>query len=165
MWETHELGEHLREVARRTTEGSARFASPEWGYLAGLWHDLGKYQPEFQKYIRSVSGFDAHIETATGRVKRAIAGFIHAVFCILQLPADLFELRRSCAPFVDPKKMGLEVFSMSNGGLSGGPPPWDTVIHDPIPCMYPRIISIENMNERTEHHMLFHAHSANANVD
>ncbi|AJP48978.1 hypothetical protein PG1C_12195 [Rugosibacter aromaticivorans] len=80
VWETHELGEHLREVARRTTEGSACFALSEWGHLAGLWHDLGKYQPEFQNYIRSVSGFDAHIETAPGRVKHAIAGFIHAVF-------------------------------------------------------------------------------------
>lgn len=77
VWETHELGEHLREVARRTTEGSACFALSEWGHLAGLWHDLGKYQPEFQNYIRSVSGFDAHIETAPGRVKHAIAGAIH----------------------------------------------------------------------------------------
>ena len=50
----------------------------EWGRLAGLWHDLGKYQPDFQKYIRSASGFDAHIETAPGKVKHAIAGAIHA---------------------------------------------------------------------------------------
>ncbi|CAB1368239.1 conserved protein of unknown function [Denitratisoma oestradiolicum] len=42
---------------------------------AGLWHDLGKYQTEFQQYIRSASGFDAHIETAPGKVKHAIAGF------------------------------------------------------------------------------------------
>lgn len=38
-------------------------------------------------------------------------------------------------------------------------------VHDPIPCLNPRIISIENMNERmerAERHMLFHAHSANA---
>ncbi|MGB4765444.1 MAG: CRISPR-associated helicase Cas3' [Rugosibacter sp.] len=77
-WETHELAEHLREVARRTAEGSACFSPFEWGHLAGLWHDLGKYQPEFQKYIRSASGFDAHIETVPGRVKHAIAGAIHA---------------------------------------------------------------------------------------
>lgn len=77
-WETHELAEHLREVARRTAEGSACFSPFEWGHLAGLWHDLGKYQPEFQKYIRSASGFDAHIETVPGRVKHAIVGAIHA---------------------------------------------------------------------------------------
>ena len=82
-WETHELREHLREVARRTAQGSACFSPFEWGHLAGLWHDLGKYQQSFQKYIRSASGFDAHIETAPGRVKHAIADFIHAVFCIL----------------------------------------------------------------------------------
>lgn len=78
-WETHELQEHLREVARRTAEASAYFSPFEWGYLAGLWHDLGKYQAAFQKHIRSSSGFDAHIETAPGRVKHAIAGAIHAV--------------------------------------------------------------------------------------
>ena len=78
-WETHGLEDHLREVGRRTADGSACFSPFEWGHLAGLWHDLGKYQPEFQKYIRSASGLDAHIETAPGRIKHAIAGAIHAV--------------------------------------------------------------------------------------
>lgn len=77
-WDTHELDEHLRQVAGLTVEASVAFAPPEWGHLAGLWHDLGKYQAAFQTYIRSASGFDAHIETAPGKVKHAIAGAIHA---------------------------------------------------------------------------------------
>ncbi|MDA1018033.1 MAG: CRISPR-associated endonuclease Cas3'', partial [Planctomycetota bacterium] len=28
------------------------FRAKEWGQLAGLWHDLGKYRPEFQERIR-----------------------------------------------------------------------------------------------------------------
>lgn len=58
-WIPHDLALHLRAVARRAGEFAAPFSSSEWGWLAGLWHDLGKYQPEFQKYIRSASGFDA----------------------------------------------------------------------------------------------------------
>lgn len=77
-WISHDLASHLRETARRAGEFAAPFASSNWGRLAGLWHDLGKYQPDFQRYIRSASGFDAHIETAPGKVKHAIAGAIHA---------------------------------------------------------------------------------------
>ena len=61
----HLLDEHLRRVA----ELAAFFTSAhwrDWAYLAGLWHDLGKYRPGFQKYIRSANGIEAHIE---GRVK------------------------------------------------------------------------------------------------
>ncbi len=34
-------------------------AAGEWGYLAGLWHDLGKFAPEWQEYLKSKS--DPHI--------------------------------------------------------------------------------------------------------
>ncbi len=34
---------------------AAAFGSGEWGRLAGLWHDLGKYQPEFQRRLRGES--------------------------------------------------------------------------------------------------------------
>jgi len=77
-WDRHPLEAHLLSVSSIAGGFAAVFTSAEWGRLAGLWHDLGKYQPEFQEYIRSASGFDAHIETAPGRVKHAIAGAIHA---------------------------------------------------------------------------------------
>lgn len=80
-WREHALDEHLHEVARRAGEAARVFNSGDWARLAGLWHDLGKYREKFQKYIKSVSGYDAeaHIENAPGRVDHSTAGAIHAV--------------------------------------------------------------------------------------
>lgn len=49
-WEP--LDEHLAQVAELAAQFAAAFGSAEWGRLAGLWHDLGKYRPEFQRRIR-----------------------------------------------------------------------------------------------------------------
>lgn len=77
-WEIHFLKEHLFDVAKLAGEFATHFDSAEWASLAGLWHDLGKYSTEFQQYIKSVSGYDAHIE-APGRVDHSTAGAIHAI--------------------------------------------------------------------------------------
>jgi len=50
QWEPLET--HLEEVASLAAELTAAFGSEAWGYLAGLWHDLGKYRPEFQARLR-----------------------------------------------------------------------------------------------------------------
>ena len=47
-----ELENHLQGVASKSAQFAKAFSSQEWGYLAGLWHDLGKYQPEFQARLR-----------------------------------------------------------------------------------------------------------------
>jgi CRISPR-associated endonuclease/helicase Cas3 len=58
---------------------SAEFYAEEWGKLAGLWHDLGKYSDDFQLYIRNSSGYEAHLApTAPKRVNHASAGALHA---------------------------------------------------------------------------------------
>jgi CRISPR-associated endonuclease/helicase Cas3 len=78
----HRLREHLVDVA----SGAARFAEPlrsqPWAHLAGLWHDLGKYRPGFQQYIRQVNGSEAHIEgkLPSGSDKtHSAAGALHAL--------------------------------------------------------------------------------------
>ena len=43
-WEP--LERHLQEVAKLAGEFADAFGATEWGYLAGLWHDLGKYWRE-----------------------------------------------------------------------------------------------------------------------
>jgi CRISPR-associated endonuclease/helicase Cas3 len=50
--ENHPLGEHLRAVALLASQFAAPFGSSDWAELAGLWHDLGKYQPDFQRRLR-----------------------------------------------------------------------------------------------------------------
>lgn len=37
-----------------------------WAYQAGLWHDLGKYRPGFQRFVRLADNPDAHIEGKVG---------------------------------------------------------------------------------------------------
>ena len=77
----HNLEEHLRAVANLAGEFASVFGNSDWGYLAGLWHDLGKYTKEFQRRIKSVSGYDpdAHLEGSVGRVDHSTAGALHAM--------------------------------------------------------------------------------------
>lgn len=49
-WQT--LEEHLKNVAEIAGKFADKFKQKDWGYLAGLWHDLGKYSDEFQDYLR-----------------------------------------------------------------------------------------------------------------
>jgi len=47
----HVLEKHLRAVAGLAGEFATDFGASDWGHLAGLWHDLGKYSSAFQSYI------------------------------------------------------------------------------------------------------------------
>lgn len=49
----HLLADHLRAVAKLAASFAKIFGYEDWGHLAGLWHDLGKYRPRFQRYIRT----------------------------------------------------------------------------------------------------------------
>ncbi|MBM4259126.1 MAG: CRISPR-associated helicase Cas3' [Deltaproteobacteria bacterium] len=81
-FDIHHLEDHLRAVADLAGEFASSFGHSDWGRLAGLWHDLGKYSPAFQGYISRESGFnreEAHIEGGNGRVNHSSAGALHAV--------------------------------------------------------------------------------------
>lgn len=81
-WAIHDLETHLREVGQLAARLAfdIREADADWARLAGIWHDLGKYSPSFQKRIKRVSGYDpeAHIE-GNGKVDHSTAGAIYAV--------------------------------------------------------------------------------------
>jgi len=58
----HGLKDHLDCVAAKARHNAAKFGAGELGYYAGLWHDLGKYNPEFQQYLEQ-----CHIASKAGK--------------------------------------------------------------------------------------------------
>lgn len=55
----HLLKDHLLKTAEMAADFAAVFGFRQWGRLAGLWHDLGKYSAAFQKKLRTAGGGDA----------------------------------------------------------------------------------------------------------
>lgn len=74
---------HLNKVAFWAARFAASMFPPgskeaeaawHWGWLAGLWHDLGKFPPEWQAYLRKKVGVDIHGDEALSRVDHSTAG-------------------------------------------------------------------------------------------
>lgn len=85
----HRLDEHLRAVADGTASASPAGAQA-WGHLAGLWHDLGKFRPGFQRYIRLDE--NAHIEgrsLVSADKTHSAAGALHALQTLQQRHGDI----------------------------------------------------------------------------
>jgi len=70
------LATHLQAVSELAAQFSAAFDSADWGRLAGLWHDLGKYSRAFQEYLKAVQKGDTSVRR--GEVDHATAGARHA---------------------------------------------------------------------------------------
>lgn len=91
-WEP--LEQHLQDVAEEAAKFARRIRAGEWGQLAGLWHDVGKYNPAFQDYLRrSAAALDDDPHRAElcdgaparGKVQHAVTGACYAAR--LPLPA------------------------------------------------------------------------------
>ena len=48
----HDLVTHLKQTSAIAENSAKKFGAGELARLAGLWHDLGKFNPDFQKYLR-----------------------------------------------------------------------------------------------------------------
>ena len=66
-----------REKCFLRNDADARAAARKWGYLAGLWHDLGKFSLDWQRYLSGKS--DAHRDEVAERVDHSTAGAQYAV--------------------------------------------------------------------------------------
>ncbi len=74
----HDLTTHLHEVAKLAA-ACVDEASAPWGHLAGLWHDLGKYRPGFQRYIRQNADTSAADPVASHDKTHSTAGALLAI--------------------------------------------------------------------------------------
>jgi CRISPR-associated endonuclease/helicase Cas3 len=68
----HDLNEHLTDVAKGTAGFAHKLGSGQLGHYAGLWHDLGKYNPEFQKYLSDCAKGDNQAKSVPHAVHGAI---------------------------------------------------------------------------------------------
>ncbi len=57
------LDEHLKNVAKLAADFARPFGGEKWAYLAGLWHDLGKYSNAFQAKLCDVNEMKCRIWT------------------------------------------------------------------------------------------------------
>lgn len=71
----------MQAVAQLSGDFASGFGGRDRAFLAGRWHDLGKYRDRFQRDIRAASGLDretAHIESRPGRTPHSTAGALLA---------------------------------------------------------------------------------------
>ena len=78
----HDLPSHLVAVAELAGRFGERFGAGPWAYAAGLWHDLGKFSHEFQRYLRGAVEPDAHSNRASRGPDHSTAGAQYAVEAI-----------------------------------------------------------------------------------
>lgn len=77
------LESHLDAVAGEARESASAFGARDWGYLTGLWHDVGKYHAESQRRIRGESLPATHAGAGAALARRRGANplaFVIAVY-------------------------------------------------------------------------------------
>lgn len=55
-WLEHDLNEHLNGVATIAAGFASEFGNADWAMAAGMLHDLGKFNPRWQEYLRMSNG-------------------------------------------------------------------------------------------------------------
>ena len=72
--EWQKLDEHLKNVAKFAKQFAESFGCSDWAYLAGLWHDIGKYSQEFQNMLINSRDNNINVEAKIGHPDHSTAG-------------------------------------------------------------------------------------------
>jgi CRISPR-associated endonuclease/helicase Cas3 len=116
------LLEHLELVATLCEEYAAKFGAGPWGYITGLWHDLGKFSREFQAYIRGqlAAGTKVDHSTAGAQYAAQYAGQVGKLlaYCIAGHHSGLANYHGA-----DPGNHGLRGMPLSER-LAKAVPDW-----------------------------------------
>lgn len=134
--EWHGLEEHLVQTAQLAQSFASAFGSGEWGYLAGLWHDLGKFQPEFQRRLRGEKIAVEHSGAGAAHAKtRHGSGALPLAFVIAGHHSGLANLIRSEPGRPTPLKERLAANADLAKGLASVAP--GAILDQPLPALPP----------------------------
>ncbi|MFH1317485.1 MAG: CRISPR-associated helicase Cas3' [Candidatus Omnitrophota bacterium] len=76
------IEDHLTNVAVLSKQFAESFGAGDWAYLAGLWHDVGKYSQAFQAYLRRANEINDEISNFfKGRVDHSTFGARYVYNC------------------------------------------------------------------------------------
>ncbi|MGF1603414.1 MAG: CRISPR-associated helicase Cas3' [Thermosynechococcaceae cyanobacterium] len=95
----HDLKEHLQEVGAGTQNAANKFGAAILGQYTGLWHDLGKYNPDFQSYLEQCHA------ASQSNDDRKLKGSPHAIYGA-RLAWDLLK-QTPLAPIIYGHHAGL----------------------------------------------------------
>ncbi|MDD2814408.1 MAG: CRISPR-associated helicase Cas3' [Thiotrichaceae bacterium] len=133
QFESHELADHLQATADLAAQFAKEMQSEEWARLAGLWHDLGKYQPAFQDYIKKSSGYDPKLPTIKAKVDHSSVGAVYAQQQLKQQLGVIFAFlitghhgglrnKEDATACLGNEKKGLEKQQLLQNTLAQSPP-------------------------------------------
>ncbi|MCY3748888.1 MAG: CRISPR-associated helicase Cas3' [Chloroflexi bacterium] len=73
------MAEHLKAVAELSAQFADVFGARDLGYWLGLWHDVGKFNSEFQQYLRGHGGSVDHKRVGARLAKKDTSLFALAI--------------------------------------------------------------------------------------
>ena len=78
------LNEHLIGVSRLAGKFASEFGETDIGKIVGLYHDIGKYSLEFQKYIRGERRMRVDHSTAGAYELYNVKNYVNLIsaFCV-----------------------------------------------------------------------------------